>query len=495
MLTTKSSKVVFEGNGIATDFPFPFKVWEAAQLLVQVTDLQESSVDAQGWTVQLFDAQQGGTVRYWHDGAPLPTGYKLTILRNMPFLQEVDLITGTRFDPQVIEEQLDKATAERQQLFEALERAVKTPASSVENPEDFSNTLFTARNAAMEARIQAEAAAQESRNLAQQTQENTLIATENAQLASQKAEEAQNWAEQASTDVTGAVDMVKAAGEKQLLAIEVASQETQRMGIIPNGLLKRMPLMFTGYFGGSDGKRPINVETGLADENFVLCDGTNGTPNLVDRFILGANGTVSESMNIYGGDTETEPHTLTIDELPNHRHTTTHYTTAGSAYGIQRTSKGSSSDQSFTSYTGGSEAHTHGQNLPPYYTLAFIMKYDAERVITTVPLYITRGSSGNTYQESDDVLIPHGTAGTLYIDIPSIYAASGTLSGSTDRRLYVRINGVTVVAYAYGAVSPDTGVLMVSINDGDIVEWYTYQEDREFSLSTTEAYVYYETYV
>ena len=47
--------------------------------------------------------ESGGTVTYTLEGKPLPEGYTLSIVRNMPFIQEDMYITGTRFNPEVIE--------------------------------------------------------------------------------------------------------------------------------------------------------------------------------------------------------------------------------------------------------------------------------------------------------------------------------------------------------------------------------------------------------
>ena len=81
-----------------------------------------------GWSASI--GESGGTVTYQHEGAPLPAGWRLAIVRNMPFAQGIDLISASRFDPQVIEDGLDQATAELQQLHEQLARAVIMPATS-----------------------------------------------------------------------------------------------------------------------------------------------------------------------------------------------------------------------------------------------------------------------------------------------------------------------------------------------------------------------------
>lgn len=55
-----------------------------------------------------------------------------------------------------------------------------------------------------------------------------------------------------------------------------------------DGLFPGFILPWDGAFGGSDGKRPIDSRTGKARENWALCDGTNGTPDLRGKFVRAA---------------------------------------------------------------------------------------------------------------------------------------------------------------------------------------------------------------
>lgn len=142
------SKVTLNGNGSTTSFPFGFKVWKAADLEVSITDASGVVSVVANWGVAL-NPSGGGTVAYPTSGPPLPTGHKITIARSMDFLQDVDLVSGTRWDPEVVETALDRATAERQQLKERLDRAVAVPISSSTTPEQFADDLFTARDGAL----------------------------------------------------------------------------------------------------------------------------------------------------------------------------------------------------------------------------------------------------------------------------------------------------------------------------------------------------------
>lgn len=141
-LDSSLSRALFEGNGIATEFPFSFKVWDASQLAISVGFPDGTSKIVIPDSVKLTDT--GGTVTYTHNDAPLPEGYTLAIVRNMPFIQDNRYITGTRIDPHVFETRLDQDCAERQQLLEELSRCVKVSVSSGMTPEQLLETIFKA---------------------------------------------------------------------------------------------------------------------------------------------------------------------------------------------------------------------------------------------------------------------------------------------------------------------------------------------------------------
>lgn len=98
---------------------------------------------------------------------------------------------------------------------------------------------------------------------------------------------------------------------------------------------------------------------------WVLCDGTNGTPDLRDRFIVGAGS--SYSVSDTGGEAF---HKLTIAEMPAHTHpiSCVQNIRGGGSDGQPR-ADGSPTQN--TGSTGGDQPH---ENRPPYYALAYIMK-------------------------------------------------------------------------------------------------------------------------
>ncbi|WP_199118722.1 hypothetical protein [Pedobacter sp. ASV28] len=98
---------------------------------------------------------------------------------------------------------------------------------------------------------------------------------------------------------------------------------------------------------------------------FALCDGSNGRPDLRDRFVLGAG--LNYSVAAIGGEKE---HRLTIDEMPSHSHG---YTAPRNDQNVDAggNSRYGAVQGGTTTSTGGNLPHN---NMPPYYTLAYIIK-------------------------------------------------------------------------------------------------------------------------
>ena len=91
---------------------------------------------------------------------------------------------------------------------------------------------------------------------------------------------------------------------------------------------------------------------------FALCDGTNGTPDLRDRFVPGAGSTYNPGDN---GGAASHQHTLNTDAH-------FHDLAPGSRVGPGATWDDTSDSKIVTGST------SNDSNLPPYYALAYIMK-------------------------------------------------------------------------------------------------------------------------
>ena len=129
----------YSGNDTTTDFPFDFKVFAAADVLVVRADAdgdESTMVLDTDYTVALNanqDANPGGTVTLL---AALATGLSLVITSDLENLQPVELTNQGGFYPKVVNAALDRLTIQVQQVAEQVGRAVKTPISSGMTPDE-----------------------------------------------------------------------------------------------------------------------------------------------------------------------------------------------------------------------------------------------------------------------------------------------------------------------------------------------------------------------
>jgi hypothetical protein len=154
--------------------------------------------------------------------------------------------------------------------------------------------------------------------------------------------------------------------------------------------------------------------SGSIPTGWLLCNGANGTPNLTDKFVIGAGGAQAPSFGNTGGTLTpslsggtisgtVDPHTLTIAEMPAHGHNywgpagassvasgSGHGWDWGVAASSQTNTPAGSADNgahAFIQNQGGGTGHSHtltgatvggsmasGAALPPFVGLFFIMK-------------------------------------------------------------------------------------------------------------------------
>lgn len=123
----------YAGNDIASAFPFAFKVFSSADVLVVRTDEAGNETiltEGPDYSVSLGanqDTAPGGSVLL---PSPLGYGYSLTVASRLANLQPVDLTNRGGFYPRVINSALDRLTILVQQLAESVSRSLKVAIST-----------------------------------------------------------------------------------------------------------------------------------------------------------------------------------------------------------------------------------------------------------------------------------------------------------------------------------------------------------------------------
>ena len=175
-----------------------------------------------------------------------------------------------------------------------------------------------------------------------------------------------------TVDITGAFRLDGTAGASGQVLLSAGGSTTPTWGsAIPSGIIT----MWSGTIA--------TIPTG-----WYLCNGSNGTPDLRDKFIIGANADSggAAKTNVTGSYTQTggtkdaivvsHTHTATVTD-PGHSHTSTILSGSnvnanpGVQVGSGNTGTATTGISVAISTTGSSGTD---QNLPPYYALAFIQK-------------------------------------------------------------------------------------------------------------------------
>lgn len=136
MLTHVDNRITYSGNGNTTEFAYQFKILDRTDIKVLLTDAdgkeklltKDYYVDVEKNVVRYPGYAVGAEVPESERPPVLPTGWKLTIYREVPVTQEMDLPDQYPFNQ--VEDIGDKLTMIAQQLTDVTGRSLKIGVST-----------------------------------------------------------------------------------------------------------------------------------------------------------------------------------------------------------------------------------------------------------------------------------------------------------------------------------------------------------------------------
>lgn len=138
-VSSETTRVQYACNGATISFAYPFRIFADSDLLVIRSDAagnETAFVLNSDYTVTGAGDAGGGSITIIDNALPpdpaskVPSGYKLTLMRNLAYTQAVDYGEGDAFPAESHELALDRLTMLVQQTKEQLDRALRVKRSS-----------------------------------------------------------------------------------------------------------------------------------------------------------------------------------------------------------------------------------------------------------------------------------------------------------------------------------------------------------------------------
>lgn len=124
-VSTEIDSEEYTGNGITTTFPYRFRILQSSNMVVtriDLTDVETTLALGTDYTITGAGGYAGGNIIL---SSPLPNGYGLTLVRDLPITQETDLRNQGTFFAEVHEDAFDKLTMLIQQVFSRFNLALR----------------------------------------------------------------------------------------------------------------------------------------------------------------------------------------------------------------------------------------------------------------------------------------------------------------------------------------------------------------------------------
>ena len=245
-VSSQRNKVIYVGNGVATEFAIPFSFLEQEHIKVRQkkNDIQTERTD---WEIK------GGNIVF--KTAP-ESGTEIAIVREVPLTQETDYRDNEILHAETLERNFDKLTMQVQQLAEKSERAVTV--------DIFDDTAAASLIPSI-------------RKAVSDCQTAVKTAAANAQTASECADAAATSATNSAVSETNTAAMLETKADKSIYA-SATTRGLAQWAALSEEI--------------SETKPPVIVSV-IKNGNTMIRSWSDGLKEVYDFFTVGSNGVLS----------------------------------------------------------------------------------------------------------------------------------------------------------------------------------------------------------
>lgn len=204
-VVSSGNTITFAGDGVQTSFDFNFRIFREDDLCAVLRsssgEERKLNLGSDFLIVSGVGSDSGGRVSYPVSGSPLSEGETITLYREIPYSQELELVDNDPFSASLLNEAFDRGVMRDQQLQEQVDRALKydisTPLEEQLSPQEFMRSVRQTRDSvseSMEAAETARAGAVEAENGACRAESGAQDARSGAEAARDEAQAARDAA-------------------------------------------------------------------------------------------------------------------------------------------------------------------------------------------------------------------------------------------------------------------------------------------------------------
>ena len=232
----QTARTVFKGDGSTRAFPVTWYLDAEENVIVKMTNVTTAQVKTlklgTDYTVTPSDDEyptNGAVINYPKNSVTpaLGSGYRLTVIRNVPYTQSFVFPNNTRLLPKNIEGGLDGLELQIQQINDKADNAVSIPTGMDYNNDEFVAELFDKAKLAEQSAQTATLKAQEAKESATSASQSAINAEVSETNAKSSATSASQSAQTATTKANEAKESATSASQSAQTATTKADEASQ----------------------------------------------------------------------------------------------------------------------------------------------------------------------------------------------------------------------------------------------------------------------------